>query len=304
MKTAASSVLAGLSNGKFFDFFSGYKKKVKNPWGVVYDKYSKKPIANVLVYLFSWPDHKLIGTQKTNSLGEFAFLAPSGQYYFKVEKRGYFLEESENSKEKNQMITMSTQILSKFKPFSANKTDGYYSNLYSVPEIITQRGESKQLLQVAIPMIPANAKPSGWIRFWHKFIYVLEVLRLPILIIGSFFAVLNILSRAAWYDWLLAGIYAVFWIIELYLLVFKPKTWGEIVDEKGKPVELALIRLINRKTERIIATEVTGRDGRFAFNVNPGEYVIKISKEGIKDYYSEPLAVKKMKNLGHLKFVI
>lgn len=300
---ATGSQAAGGTGSSLIRSVYGYKSKTTRPWGVVFDKYSKKPISGVKVYLFSWPDHKLIDTQVTNDVGEFAFLSSAGQYYFKVEKYGFYITELVN-KNNTRMITASSQLLSKFKPFKPRRSDGYYSNIYLIPEVITQKGDAKNPLEVAIPMIPANVKPTGFARFWSKFMYILDIIRLPLLILGSFFVIIDIVWRAAWYDWVILGIYGLLWAVEIYFLVFKPKTWGEIKDKRGKPVDLALIRLMDKRTGRIVSTQVTGRDGRFAFNANTGEYVLKISKEGLKNYYSKPFTIKHLKNMGNLKFVV
>lgn len=56
--------------------------------------------------------------------------------------------------------------------------------------------------------------------------------------------------------------------------------WGTVYDsENGKPIDLALVRLIRADNKKIIESKVTDHEGRFGFIVTPGEYLLNISKE-------------------------
>jgi len=65
------------------------------------------------------------------------------------------------------------------------------------------------------------------------------------------------------------------------LLLFpkKRKGWGVVYNSLSKiPVDLAIVRLYNKETNKLVQTRVTDREGRFAFFVNPGKYNIAVSK--------------------------
>lgn len=71
----------------------------------------------------------------------------------------------------------------------------------------------------------------------------------------------------------------------LKLLWFR-KGWGTVYNSiTKKPVDLALVRLYDAKTDRLLTSRVTDRNGRYIFLVNPGEYYIKVEKLGF-DYPS------------------
>ncbi len=64
------------------------------------------------------------------------------------------------------------------------------------------------------------------------------------------------------------------------------KGWGTVYNSiTKKPVDLALVRLYDAKTNRLITSRVTDKNGRYIFLVNPGEYFIKVEKPGF-DYPS------------------
>ncbi|MFH1508663.1 MAG: SdrD B-like domain-containing protein [bacterium] len=59
------------------------------------------------------------------------------------------------------------------------------------------------------------------------------------------------------------------------------KKWGTIYNSLTKtPVDLAIVRLFEKATNRLIETQVTGKEGRYAFIVEPNkEYYITVKKD-------------------------
>jgi cysteine-rich repeat protein len=61
----------------------------------------------------------------------------------------------------------------------------------------------------------------------------------------------------------------------------KRAQWGQIYNSLTKlPVDLAMVRLVNPTTKRVIQSRVTDTQGRYLFFVEPGEYLLEISKPG------------------------
>lgn len=61
------------------------------------------------------------------------------------------------------------------------------------------------------------------------------------------------------------------------------KGWGTVYNAiTKKPIDLALVRLYDAKTDRLITSRVTDKNGRYIFLVNPGEYYIKVEKLGFE----------------------
>lgn len=59
----------------------------------------------------------------------------------------------------------------------------------------------------------------------------------------------------------------------------KREKWGTVYNSLSKlPVDLAIIRLINTQTNKIMQTKVTSSDGRYFFVVNSGKYRLEVKK--------------------------
>ncbi len=76
--------------------------------------------------------------------------------------------------------------------------------------------------------------------------------------------------------------------------------WGVVLDsETLQPVKLAVVRLIDEKTNYIIDTEVTDPYGRFGFFLSKGRYFLSVEKQGyhfpsVKEqgYHGEVIEIK------------
>jgi hypothetical protein len=76
----------------------------------------------------------------------------------------------------------------------------------------------------------------------------------------------------------------------LQLLLFQPFvlmgrkrrfSYGQVYDSLNKlPIDLAVVRLINKKTGTLAQSKVTDKEGRYAFVVGPGTYAIQVIKNG------------------------
>lgn len=87
--------------------------------------------------------------------------------------------------------------------------------------------------------------------------------------------------------------------------------WGVVRDAQTlEPIKLAMVRLIDEKTQRVIDTEVTDPSGRFGFFVAPGRYYVSVMKDGYhfppknaQGYKGEVIDIKS-RDEGAIKFNI
>ena len=91
---------------------------------------------------------------------------------------------------------------------------------------------------------------------------------------------LNLIVAAPWWNlWYLLQ----FLFTQPFTLFLKRKGWGTVYNSITKmPVGLALVRLYDVKTGRLVASRVTDKDGRYIFLVDAGEYYLEASKAGFQ----------------------
>ncbi len=71
----------------------------------------------------------------------------------------------------------------------------------------------------------------------------------------------------------------------LLLRLRKRKSWGVIYNALNKmPVDLAVVRLIEESTGRIVQSQVTDAQGRYLITVEPGEYHLEVDKAGFSGF--------------------
>ncbi len=67
----------------------------------------------------------------------------------------------------------------------------------------------------------------------------------------------------------------------MFLGVRKRREWGEVYNSLTKlPIGLAIVRLVNPETNRVVESHVTDPLGRYVFLPKPGKYVVEVTKAG------------------------
>jgi|GEM_PF-5678855 len=69
------------------------------------------------------------------------------------------------------------------------------------------------------------------------------------------------------------------WLLSLLGIRKKRRSWGVVYNAISKtPIDLVIIRLFEKATNRLIETQVTDKKGQFSFLAAPGEYYITATK--------------------------
>lgn len=91
-------------------------------------------------------------------------------------------------------------------------------------------------------------------------------------------ALLGLFSQVSLFD-ILALLRLLFLQPFLLIRARKRDAWGEVYNSLNKlPVDLAIVRLVDTASNRIIQTRVTGRSGRYFFQSLPGKYRLEVLK--------------------------
>lgn len=92
---------------------------------------------------------------------------------------------------------------------------------------------------------------------------------------------LGVLTQVSLFD-ILALLRLVFSQPILLISKRKREAWGLVYNSLNKlPVDLAIVRLVDPATSRILQTKVTGKSGRYFFKAAPGTYRLEVIKDGM-----------------------
>lgn len=236
----------------------GFGKK-KGRWGVVYDSEAKIPITMAVVQIFDQEYNKLLATKTTDQEGRFSFFVKPGRYYIKVIKSNYIFP-------------------SKFT------TEGYHGAPFEVLK--------NQEIVYRIPVDPVHKVLVRRVNILSDIIKTLNVIRIPVLIIGTIFAAISLYIDRTTINLIIACVYVLIWMVELYKLR-KSRPYGLTKDKiNHELLERVILRLFDEKN-KLVSTQVSNKNGKFNFLTNPGEYQLTAVKEDYEQFQSRELSFSK-----------
>jgi len=219
-----------------------------------------------------------LNPQQTNGKGAYTFVVPPGSYRLVAEKEGYRTKE-----------TLAF-------PVGAENIINKDLLLIKAPETfideISQALAAGNLADQASGVAGAVGKQAAYaakaaVEDAKEFVqnpYVKQETERTVAPAATVVAVANVASYGA------ATATGFPYLIYLYTLLSHPlmliarrkrRKWGVVFNSLTRlPVDLAIIRLIDAKTGRILRTAATGSDGRYVFLVQPGQYKLSVSRPG------------------------
>lgn len=271
------------------------RRRKKRKWGLVFDEGTKKPVPSAIVEVYTAEMKELKQRIICNENGEFDLLLPAGKFYLNVRSP--------------QVVQIKEGPYgTKGGSYTTGREDLYYKNLYFDKEIIDTSSLEKrtsQEVQLSIPMITKDILKSKkkMHQAWEKILDVLEYLRLPLLIIGTFLALILLIARGNIADIIIFIVYLLIWAWDIYVMLSTETAVVYVYDDSSfKPLDLVVLRLIKEKNQAIIAVETTNKDGKAVFKtIENGVYKIQAAKAGYKVYRTEPQSIKTLKALGRIK---
>jgi hypothetical protein len=253
----------------------GVRKRGKS-WGTVYNYSTKKPVSLAVVRIIDAATGQIKDTSISTKSGAFSFLAESGRYFLKVFKSGYRFPPEEIGVADNQI-------------WQRGRLDAQFENIYT-GGIVIVKNEDQGLINCNLPIVyTGESVYSQNSKFWAGCRRVLTALRMPILILGTFVALIALTSRFDIFNLLIFVVYLLIWFLEIYKRFIGSRAMGHVYDEVNQPVSLALVRLIEtgEKGERVRVIKATDSSGRFNMIAMPGRYYLSASKAGYRYYRSE-----------------
>ena len=192
--------------------------------------------------------------------GTYAFIVPVGTYRLHVEKEGYCTKETLAFPVANGLVSRNVVLIA-----IPQKTDNSLQNIVNQVDFQTkvlvedvkeftdnpfvEKRTENSVAPAAVAVATANVAVAGaaTATAFPYLLYLYTLLTHPSLLLGA----------------------------------RKRRKWGVVYDAVTKqPVDLAIVRLINDRTGRIVRSTVTDREGRYFFMAGKGSYRMTVAKSG------------------------
>lgn len=292
LASIAASLLTGVASmpllyraaNSAFALFAAPAWPGKTPaWGIAYDAVNKRPIENAIIRVFSEPSGRLKSTIRSNKNGAFGFILPAGKYSL-VASKSWFEFPSR---------------------LVIGAIDGKFQGVYK-GGVFDVSGDGQQKAQVNIN-IPLDRTTLTTFDIFHvKTLATIsrffQVIRVPIMILGTISVSYLLVTSHRTIDYVIGVLYVGLWALEIKDMI-KKRSYGLVRDRMGNPVAMAMIRAFDIKGQ-LKNTVVTGEDGKFQLNLDPGEYRLDVSRGGFKSVRTQSFRIDKIQDIGRLNLVL
>lgn len=239
------------------------KKKKARVFGVAYDSIVKQPLRLAIIRVFK--DKKLVATKVSDRFGRYDLLLEPGLYHLELRKPGF---------------TFPSTIVTA-------KVDGDFEHVYSADEKL-RISESESITPDA-PMDPENYIKKWEVgsvvkKIWLGFQKIGHYASLPLLVLGTLLSLVVVFVLPADpLNWLIFIVYLLFMLMQFAVRQPRERGWGIVYNATNNTsLPLAVVQLIDSKFNKIVASRLSDYAGRYSFLPEPGEYVIKVDKQGYK----------------------
>lgn len=250
---------------------SVFSPGVNTPCGRVIHYHTGVPIAGVQVMVYG-ADGKLKATDHTNEKGEFSSVFPVGEYTIAVNAPGFVFA-------------------------------GGFSRLANVRHGLTYTGgkvtvsDPSKPLDIAIPMKPskeeATSLASRLLPFWQALQYISRVSSWPIFFAGAAANTALIFMEPGVVLLIVEVLYAIIVVVKVYFEARMRPAYGLVRDAiTHAPLDLAVVRLFDQQTNRLIMTRVANSQGKFFALPPSGMYMITVSKIGYAPFSRENVHIE------------
>lgn len=253
-------------------------RKKRKKWGVVYNSLTKVPVDLAVVRLYNKETRQLVQTKVTDAEGRYIMLVKEpGTYYLQVQKPNFIFP---------------TDYLKE------DRTDTEYVDLYHGEEI--QVSEKGTVVTANIPLDPLEQPAIAETQAVKNF--VKEKAQVTLSWAGIALSVVSfvIYPTVLITGFLLAHI-AMYFLFRRLAVPKQPKSWGIVYDsETREPIKHAVIRIFDKKFNRLLETQVTDAQGRYSFLVGKNVYQVVAEKAGYSEAVVDELDLTKKEDIVNL----
>ena len=145
--------------------------------------------------------------------------------------------------------------------------------------------DSNEPLRVVIPMKPTSAEVSSsrirLLHAWQTVQHTGRALSWPLFVAGALLNTILVFLSPAVIFLVIEGVYVALVITKIALEVRVRPAYGQVRDAITHiPLDLAVVRLFDQGTNRLIMTRVTNTQGKFFALPPAGTYRVTIAKQG------------------------
>lgn len=254
------------------------------PYGIVRDNITGEILTDASVKLLNadtgqvWEasNYRQQNPQSTSAGGAYAFIVPPGNYKIIAEREGYNSKETLSFVVANRIANRNLTLIKKPKTLIEviDPDASVFENFKNVAGNLGEKFlEQSRLMS---ELFGEGVLKAGQLADDPNVENATKSIIAPSVVGVSAVAVLPSL-------WVSVVPFLRFLFLQPILLFWrrKRKKWGVVYNAFTKlPIDLATVRLLDAKTKKIVQSRVTDIKGRFLFIVDPGEYLIQLTKNG------------------------
>ncbi len=252
-------------------------KRTRREWGIVYNSLTKLPLDLAVVRLIDAATGKVKQSRVTDTHGRYLFITEPGEYTVEVAKAGF---------------TFPSQIIRHVR------NDGKFVDVY--------HGETIRVASDNVTITPnVPLDPAGEVKTPKRVVWEtrLRILQQTISVFGILLALISVyISPTVFTIGFLILHMAMYIGFRAWIQPKQPKGWGIVYNEINKePVSGAVVRLFTKEYNKLVATQITDRKGRYAFLVGPSTYYVTSQKTGYDRVQTGEIAIDTNEEQSFLK---
>ncbi len=266
---AAASSFNAIAYARFFFLqpFMLWRRRRREKWGLVYNALTKQPVDLAVVRLLDAKTNQVRQTRITDAQGRFAFLATPGSYKIQVVKPGF---------------TFPTSVL------ASEKMDVDLVDLYHGEAIEAQASVT---LTPNVPIDPIEKVEVPKTIIQRK---RLRMVQRGLTIGGMLISIgALIIQPTGLMAAFTAAQFVAYALFRRLAVPPKPKNWGIVYDKASrKPLGKVVVRIFDKKYNKLLETQVTDRDGKYAFFAGKNIYYVTADGQGYERFVSRELDLR------------
>ncbi|MDD5726404.1 MAG: hypothetical protein PHC53_03280 [Patescibacteria group bacterium] len=238
-----------------------FGRRKRKRWGIIYNSLSKQPVEFAVVRLIHYESRLIVQTRVTDKNGRYVFYPKPGNYLLEISKPGF---------------AFPTQYL------ADQKVDGDYTDLYHGEMIAL---EDSDPIALNVPMDPVKVVETPRRVLYNYFIRSFQHI---ISLLGVIISLVSLIISPTWILALLFLAQVAFYLLFRRLAMpAKAKPWGLVYDTSTrKPVQGAVVRIFDRKFNKLLETLITDSKGRYGFFADKNNFYVTVEKTNYQKFTS------------------